>query len=256
MQPQVRTVPFDRPWVWLGRGWADLRRAPGVSLGFGALFALASLLILVVVWQSDVLWLLPALSSGFLLVAPMLAVGLYETSRRLEAGEPVGFGLAIDGLQRNADQLAFLGTLLAVAWMMWMQLVLLFFMLAFSNLAPDPAILTEGRFLFGDALGFLIVCIVLGAIIAAAVFATTAVSVPMLVEGRAGVAEAVSTSVEAVRASPAAFLVWACLIGLFTVAGILLGFIGLALTLPILGHATWHAYRDVVAPETSPEGVA
>ena len=93
--PRVRRVSPERPWDWLAKGWADLRAAPGVGLGYGALFAAAGLAIGGLMWLWDVFELFLPLAGGFLLLAPVLAVGLYETSRRLGGGEPTSMRLAL-----------------------------------------------------------------------------------------------------------------------------------------------------------------
>lgn len=241
------TAAYDEPWRWLARGWADMRAAPGSSLGIGALLAAASLAIVLTIWLADAAWLLPAAVGGFLLVAPILAVGLYGISRRLEEGKPATLALAFSDLRRSFDQIAFLAALLVIAFLMWMQFAFLLFMLAFGRSPPDPARLLDPAFLLGEALLFLVAGSAIGAVIAALVFAATAISVPMLVDRDVGVAEAVRASIEAVWTNRAAMAVWASLIVLLTAAGLLAFVVGLAITLPLLGHATWHAYRALAA---------
>lgn len=249
---QIRSnLPYDVAWSWLARGWADLRAAPGTSLGYGALFALVSASILFAVWEFGALWLLPPLSGGFLLIAPVLAVGLYDTSRRLETGQPVSLDTALQALWRNLDQLAYLGALLAIAWLMWMQFALLLFMLSFGNSPPHPGMLLDLDFLLDDAAVFLIVGTAIGAVLAAIAFSVAVISAPILIDREIGVAEAIAASVFAVRRNPTAMLVWAAVIAVVTFAGFLLFYAGLAITLPLIGHATWHAYRTVIVDAAS-----
>lgn len=244
---------YDEPWKWLALGWSDLRAAPSASLAIGMVFAAASLAIILVTWLADAVWLLPAAVGGFLLVAPTLAVGLYEISRRVERGQPVSLALAFAGWRRNFDQIAFLAALLVIAFLMWMQFAFLLFMLAFGHSPPDPARLLDPSFLLGEALPFLLVGCAIGAVLAAFTFAVTAVSVPMLVHRDVGVAEAVRASVLAVWTNRMAMAVWASLIVILTIAGLLVFVVGLAVTMPLLGHATWHAYRALV-PESADGG--
>lgn len=244
---------YDEPWKWLAHGWSDLWAAPGASLGVGALLAAASLAIILVTYLANAVWLLPAAVGGFLLVAPILAVALYEISHRIERGKPVSLALAFAGWRRSFDQIAFLAALLVIAFLMWMQFAFLMFMLAFGRSPPDPARLLDPSFLLGEGLVFLLAGSAVGAVIAAFVFAATAISAPMLVHRNIGVAEAVRASVEAVWANRAAMAVWASLIVLLTLAGLLVFVVGLAVTLPLLGHATWHAYRALV-PEHPTSG--
>lgn len=245
--PRVNKVSPERPWEWLARGWADLRAAPTVGLGYGAIFAAIGLAVLALMWAWDVFELFLPLAGGFLLVAPVLAVGLYETSRRLAAGEPTSMRLALTAWQRNVGQVALLGVALLLFFIAWMRLASLIFMLFFAYDPPAPDSFIQHVFFSWDSIPFLLVGCGVGAVLAALVFAISVVSVPMLLDRDVNVVVAIATSVEAVRRNPFAMFVWACLIVLFTAAGLATFYLGLIVTLPIIGHATWHAYRDLVA---------
>jgi len=237
---------MDRPWVWLGRGWQDLVRAPRVGLAYGAVLAAISLVISLGFYLTDTLYLLLPATAGFMLVAPILAVGLYETSRRLDAGEPVTLGIALAAWRKNWGQLTVLGLILMLAHLFWIRLALLLYPLFFTGGYPAAADLIEVVFFSPASLPFLVTGTVLGAILAALVFAIGAVSIPMLIDRDVGAVTAIATSFVAVRANYRAMALWAVLIAGFTVAGLVLVYLGLAITLPLIAHASWHCYKDIV----------
>lgn len=246
--PKIRKISVDRPWAWLAAGWQDLRSAPAVGLGYGALFAVAGFLLLGIAYELELFWqvLLP-MAGGFLLVAPVLAVGLYETSRRLQAGEPTSMKLALTGWNRNLGQLALVGVAGLVLWIAWMRLAFLIFMLFFAYEPPRPDNFLADVFLSDITIPFLLTGTAVGAVLAIIAFAISAVSVPLLMDRDFNVIAAIVTSVEAVRQNFFPMMVWASLIVLFTAAGLLTFYVGLIVTLPLIGHATWHAYKDLVA---------
>jgi len=256
---ETGTVPLGAPWTWLAAGWEDLRRSRGTSLVWGALFACAGLAILLILHRYRMYNLVLPLVAGFMLVAPLLAVGLYHVSRELEQDRPVGIGTALGAWRRNAGQVALLGFVLGLFFLFWIRIATLLFAvffgseppLAFGSEPPDLLGFIETIILTGRNLGFLVVGCLVGAALAAIVFAISAVSAPMLIDCDVTVFEAVLTSLRTVERNRFAMLLWAVLIVLFTGAGFLVGFIGLAVTLPLVAHATWHAYRDLVPPQAS-----
>ena len=244
--PKVRKVGLERPWMWLAAAWHDLCAAPVVSLTYGLLFALAGLAISVGVWLADVLYLALPLTAGFLLLGPILAVGLYEVSRRLHAGEGVTLGTAFLAWKRNGGQIALMGLVLMLFFLAWIRIATLIFALFFSQNPPDPNLIFEKVFFLVESLPFLAVGCVIGAILSALVFAISAVSIPMLLDRDTNVITAVATSVAAVKHNIPTMSVWAGLIVLFATAGLVTFYLGLIIALPLVGHATWHAYRETV----------
>ena len=245
--PEIRQVGLEQPWTWLAAGWRDIWRAPWISLTYGAGFAAVSIAFTAALFIGGFEYLLPPLAAGFMLVGPMLAVGLYETSRRLEAGEPVSLGAALFVTTRSPAQLAFLGVLLMLALLAWMRIASLLFALFFGTLdfPPLEAILPM-LFFTWEGLGLLIVGTAVGGLIAAAVFAISAVSVPLLMVREVDAITAILISIRAVRANLAVMALWAWLIAVLTGFGLIWAYLGLIVTFPLVGHATWHAYRDLV----------
>jgi uncharacterized membrane protein len=245
--PVIRELTLEQPWSWLARGWADLWRRPGLSLSYGLAVVLASYLLTFCLFQFDVLPLLLPLAAGFMLVGPMLAVGLYEMSRRYETGEPVNAGAVIFVATRSPAQLAFLGALLTLILMAWWRIATLLFALFFGAQGFPPLEAWVGILLFTvDGLVFLAVGSLVGGILAVAVFAVSAIAVPMLMVRETDAVTAMINSARAVMENPWPMLLWAWLIAMLTGFGIVTLYAGLAITFPLVGHATWHAYRDIV----------
>jgi uncharacterized membrane protein len=243
--PVPRQVADDRPWHWLQAGWRDLTQAPGVSLAYGAAIVAASWILAFTLWQADWIYLLLPLAGGFLLVAPFLAIGLYETSRRLESSDPVSLKIALLSWRRPLP-VALFGIVLLLVHFAWMRTAMLWFVLYFHAGTPPldrlPLYLLEAQ-----NLPFLVIGTILGAGFAALTFALSVVSLPLLLDRRVDVITAMLVSLRAVAANPKAMALWAGLIALFTVVGLATFFVGLGLLFPLVAHATWHAYRDLVA---------
>jgi uncharacterized membrane protein len=170
----------------------------------------------------------------------MLAAGLYETSRRLEKGEPVSLASTLGAGFSGGGQLAHMGLLLMLIYLAWVEIALLLFML-FLGPQPMPPLdaFVSNLLLTPRGLGLLIVGTGVGMALAATVFAISAV--PLLMVERVDVVTAALTSMRACRKNPKAMALWAALI-----AGAMLLFFGLVIMFPLIGHATWHAFRDLV----------
>ncbi|HJS32650.1 MAG TPA: DUF2189 domain-containing protein [Alphaproteobacteria bacterium] len=244
--PRVRQVPVDRAWTWLAAGWNDILGAPHVSLAYGALLVAISVALTFGLWLLGWIYLLLPLAAGFMFVAPVLAIGLYETSRRLAAGEPTSLGAAIAGGRTNRTQIALMGLILMLFNLAWVRIATLLFALFFNDVNPGLERLLQWTLFSAASLPFLMVGTAIGAALAVIVFAISAVSLPLLVDRDENVFTAIATSVTAVQVNWRAMALWAALIVVFTGLGIATFFLGLAITLPLIGHATWHAYKDLV----------
>ncbi|MYG51899.1 MAG: DUF2189 domain-containing protein [Rhodospirillaceae bacterium] len=250
---QAGSVSVGAPWGWLAAGWEDIRRSRGTSLVWGGLFAAAGLVLLLILHRYGLYNLVLPLVAGFMLIAPLLAVGLYHVSRELEHGRPVGVATALGAWRRNTGQVALLGFVLGLFFLFWIRIATLLFALffgsepplAFGDAPPDLLGFVQNVILTTRNLFFLAIGCTVGAALAAIVFAISAVSAPMLIDREITAIEAIVFSFRAVRRNAVAMLLWAVLIVLFTGAGLIAGFVGLAVTLPLIAHATWHAYRDL-----------
>lgn len=244
----VRPVGWRQPLDWLVRGWQDLWRDPLVGLLHGAAVALFGALLFLVARQR--FWLLAGAFSGFLLVAPVFATGLYAVSRARERGETAGLRTALAAWRPGDGRLLAFSALLALAGTGWV-LTSAALVTAFSG-APIEGphdflmrvVLDERSLLFEAWLA-------LGGVLAAPVFASSVVAMPMLLDRPVGVMTAVLTSWRAVMAHPLPLALWAALLMGLTLLGMATALLGLVVVVPWLGHASWHAYRDLVAPPSA-----
>lgn len=246
--PAIRRVPVDRPWLWLQKGWRDLTQAPSASLGFGVAILIASFGLLGLLSAGGMLFYLALpLLAGFMLLGPVMALGFYEISRDLEQGRRPALARVLTSWRANPEQIAYMGLLLALFLLGWVRIATLLFALFFEGVAtPDLPRLVD-MLLFSDvSVPFLATGTVIGGALAALVFALSVVALPMLLDRRCSMFEAVGTSLAVARANPRPLALWAALILAFTLFGMLPFLLGLAVTLPLIGHASWHAYRDLV----------
>jgi uncharacterized membrane protein len=248
--PDVSHVEASRPFLWLQRGWDDLRAHPGPSLAHG--FTLVVLGNVVLVLCSTHVALVAAAVSGFLLVGPLVAAAFYELSRLRHDGEPVSFDASLEGAVRNGRSLIGLGLLLAALALAWAWLSGVLFERAFGGHLPSVAdsayqVLSDGN--YGR---FFVAYMLTGAIFAIVAFLLSAVAAPMIFDGRANTRTAVAMSIKTAMANPAAMALWAVIIAVLTAIGFATFMIGLVVILPLLGHATWHAYRDLVFGSYTP----
>jgi uncharacterized membrane protein len=246
-RPAIRIVPNDQPWRWLEAGWRDLMATPHIGFFYGGTIVAASWALVLLLIALDALWaVLPAVA-GFFLVAPLLAAGLYDTSRRRELGEPVSLGTAFSAFRRNVPQLTLMGAVLVLINLFWVRLAGLLFMVFFGlGFAPSIETLPMALLRSDALLPFLIIGTGAGLVLASVAFAVSAVSIPMLVDRDISAIEAVVISIRATLDNWRAMAFWAGLIVVFTAMALVPFFLGLALVLPLIGHATWHAYRDIV----------
>ncbi|MFN3593771.1 MAG: DUF2189 domain-containing protein [Thiobacillaceae bacterium] len=240
--PAVNRVPAMRPLTWLRLGWHDFVRAWPLSLTLGIVFAVLGYLLIDYVWAR--LHLAMALTSGFLLVAPFLAIGFYEISRREDLGADVR---VFDGLRANAGSIGLFGLLLAFILSAWERIsAILVGLLLKSDIVSDQSF-SLSLLIAPEHVGLLVPYMLAGGAVAALVFALSVVSLPMLMDRKVDLITAVVSSLWVVRENPLPMLVWALLIGVLGFIGLLAWFVPLVVIFPVLGHATWHAYRDLVA---------
>ena len=258
--PAVRDISFTRPLTWLRKGWKDMQHTPSLSLFHGLAVAVMGYVIAVI--AHDKFWLLAGAVSGFLVIAPLLATSLYAMSCAIEKDSPVNFKLLIRiwtqwqlQFRHQPDSywsLIRFGLLLSAAATSWVLTSSALITLFSSTPVHKPidfiryVVLNQQDYVFE-------IWLCLGGMMAAPVFASSVVTLPLLLDRRISVLQAVLTSWKAVLKNPATMATWSCLImGLWTL-GVLSLFLGMVFILPWLGHASWHAYRDLVDIEGWPD---
>lgn len=245
---QIRPVATDRPWLWLTAGWRDMLATRPIALAYGGAVCLAGWVVSLLLFEAGTLWAILPATSGFFLVGPLVAAGLYEVSRLREEGKSPTLANLLDPFRRNGGQIAFIGLVLLVLHLFWVRIAGLIFVLFFGMTSiPSLEQLPYAMLKSGQLLPFLVIGTGFGCILAAASFAVSAVSIPMLVDREISALEAITVSIQAVLENWKAMLLWAGLIVLFTGLALVPFYLGLVLVFPLVGHATWHAYRDVVA---------
>lgn len=244
--PTVRALEARAPWRWLREGWQDLRAAPLPGLFYGGVLALMGFLL--TRYYAGAVGL--ALTTGFLLVGPFLAIGLYDVSRRRERGEPPGLAPTLTAWKGNFPSIGFYALILTLALAVWIRVSVVVVALFFPDGAPTAAQFVAALARSPDAWAFLLAYAAAGAGLALLVFATSAVSLPMLLDReKMDVVSAMIVSFNVLRRNFRTMLVWGAVIVALTVLGFATLYLGLIVALPLIGHATWHAYRDAVAPE-------
>ncbi len=248
--PVVRPITVSDVMEALRLGLRDFRAAPRYGLVLGAVCALTGIAIVAMLYAMGLPYLAYPLAAGFALVCPFLAAGLYEVSRRLERGEPLEAS-AIWATVTSRSEIRWMGFATVFVLIIWMYQVR-FLMALFLGYSGMMA--TMGEFLnvvlhTTEGLTFLAVGNLVGALLATILYALTVVSFPLVLDRDVDFVTAMITSVRAVAANPVPMFFFAAVIAGLLAVSSLPAFLGLLVTLPILGHATWHLYRRVIAPE-------
>jgi uncharacterized membrane protein len=240
--PVTRKISADRPLVWLKMGWADLMKHPVPSLMYGVLIAAVGAALLLL--SGSNFHLLSTAVTGFLLLAPLGAAGIYELSSERDEGRETSFTQSVHDVMKNGGQLAFLGAILGMVAIAWERVSAIIFALMFTGDAlSSPSVLAA---LTGELLPFTMVWMAAGFVLACLVFALTAVSIPLLADREVDSVTAMMTSLRAVVENLPAMLVWAALLVGLTAIGFATYLIGLIVIFPLLGHATWYAYKELI----------
>ncbi|MDE2305496.1 MAG: DUF2189 domain-containing protein [Gammaproteobacteria bacterium] len=231
-----RRLAVGAPLRWLRLGWADMRAAPLPSLAFGLAILALSLTVTGVAYRFGTGWLVIVLLSSFIFVAPVLAIGLYAISASLERGRRPSFGRCLAVTRARLGDMLLYSLILMVISLVWVR----------AGSAVEIFFPTGDGADFVAVATFFAIGTAVGTLFSIATFAASAFSLPMLVDRHCDAVTGVVTSVNAVLRNKPAMLVWATLIVLSVAVGFATGLLGLAVTMPLIGHATWHAYRETI----------
>lgn len=248
--PSVLDMPLASlgwrdPIRWLAQGWQDFVRAPVIGLFFGACFVLMGWLLLGSFEYAPKYTL--ALSAGFLVMGPFLCLGLYEVSRQLGRGRQPRWREALLAWWGNRSQLAIFAGVLMVLEMLWGRSAMIVFAISFDGVpdfgAPLATLMSEEYLVFFAAYG------AVSAIFASLIYAISAISVPMMLDQSVDAISAGLTSMRLVATQTGVMALWGGLVAVLVLLAMLPGFMGLLVVAPVLGHASWHAYRAATCPQ-------
>lgn len=254
--PVVRSIAVGDAVEALIRGLRDFQAAPRYGLLFGSLYAAGGIAIFACLGALGMTYMVYPLAAGFAIIGPFVALGFYEVSRRLERSEPISLAGIWNTVRsrREIAWMAFVTVFVLVVWMYQVRLLLALFLGnagSFASMSEFIGIVLTTN----EGLLFLAVGNVIGAALALILFSLTVVSFPLLLERDVDFVTAMITSLRAVAASPLPMISWAVLVAVLLILSALPMFLGLVVTLPVLGHATWHLYRRVVgSPDSASSG--
>jgi uncharacterized membrane protein len=243
--PEVRKIGIEAPFRWLACGIDDLRASGGHGCVYGAIFVLMGLAIISIYqekWQATM-----GMVGGFFLLGPFICCGLYWLSRQLDRGQEVDLVSSFTCWKVNPKSVGFFAVLLTFLMIIWMRVSIVIFALFSRTDFPTLQGVLQMIFSFSN-LTFVLVWFGVGLVFATIVFSISVVSLPLMLDRDIDTMLAIFASVRAVLTNPLPMLVWATLIVLLIGCSMLLWFIPLIVTAPLLGHATWHAYRELVVP--------
>jgi uncharacterized membrane protein len=247
--PKIAKITVTDVMKSLAKGLRDFQRAPLYSLFFGLCYAAFGWLILFLMIKLEWGSYTYPMATGFALVAPFAAAGLYEISRRLEAEEPLSFSAVIGCVfGRGGKQVGIMAVVTTFAYIVWLDIAVALYVLFYGMKPLKFMALIENVLTTPTGLMFFVVGNAIGAALAFLVFSIMVVSLPVVFDRNVDFVTAMITSVKAVLANPKPMLLWMAIIGVLLGLSLASMFVGLLVVLPVLGHATWHLYRRVVLP--------
>lgn len=248
VKPEVLILETDDLRYALAAGWRDFCAAPLFGLFFASVYVAGGWLILFALTSTgQVWWTLPA-AAGFPILGPFVACGLYEVSRRLEKNEALSWSAVLGVIFQQKDrQIPSIAAVVVVFFLFWNFLAHMIFALFLGMQAMTNITSSFAVFLTVNGMMMLLVGTIIGAIFAGVLFSLTVVSLPLLLDREIDFVTAMITSVSVVLKNPWVMLLWGITIAVMLFVGMALGFLGLFIVLPVLGHATWHLYRRALA---------
>jgi len=238
-----KRLELHAPFKWLKLGFADIKRAPRQSLSYGAAMVFISLLVSAIALRFGNFYSLLTMLSGFIFIGPLIAIGLYSISCQLQLGKKPILGYCLREGQRQWGNTLLFAMVMLVVFMVWARaasmLYVFFPMHSNATWQEYATFLSIGTFV--------------GAIFSAIIFCASAFSLPMIMDRKVDMVTAIVTSVNAVLRNKKVMLLWATLIFVSLIIGFATAFIGLLFLMPLIGHATWHAYQETIEASAWPD---
>jgi uncharacterized membrane protein len=231
------------PFHWLRLGWADFKRCPRIGLFYGlCFFAMGHALL--AVFQNAPAYVL-ALSAGFLLMGPFLCLGLYDASKAMQTqSHRPSLRASLQAWQPTKGTMGIFAGVLLILELLWGRASLVVFAVTFNTMPSTEKLLPQ--LINPENVGFLVTYTVVGSLFAGLIFVTSVISIPMIMDRQVDAISAGLTSIRACLRNPGVMLLWGALITLLVALAMLPLFLGLFVIGPVIGHATWHAYRHIV----------
>ncbi len=241
-----RHLPISAAFGWLSAGLRDVATQPGPSLAYGLAVFLVSIGIVSGLFYLGLDYILFPAIAAFMVVGPLVAVGLYQKSRLIEAGEKVSLARMIFVRPASGSQIVFIGVIMLGLALLWMRAAVIIYAL-FFGLRPFTGLDSIAPMLFTTSLGWamLLTGTVVGGVFAAFSFAISAFSVPMLLDQKTDAFTAMGTSISLVWNNRPVLITWGAIVLVLTAIGFATAMVGLIVVFPLVGHATWHAYRAI-----------
>jgi uncharacterized membrane protein len=244
--PAIRRVDLAAPFGWLVKGWCDLMKAPGPLLLYGLGVAVGSFALCYGVYATNGAFWVVVLTIGFVMIAPVLAMGPYEAGRLIESGARPRLGQILIVRSAFRQDIAYLSLLLVMLYFLWGRVAQIVYGLSTYQIHRDVDALAAFAIGTEEGRGMLVAGSLTGGVLAFVAYALVVVSAPMLLNSSANVFAAVATSVRAVNANFLPLLLWAVIITALLLMSAATGFLALVVVFPWLGLASWRAYRDLV----------
>ena len=241
-----RHLPASAAFGWLAAGWRDLWRQPGPSLAYGLAVFLVSVAIVWGLFAFELDYILFPALSGFMVVGPLIAIGLYQKSRAIENGEPVSLGSMLLVQTRSGAQVLYTGAILCLLMLLWNRAAVIVYAL-FFGLQPFPGLdhVAEMLVFTPEGWGMLLVGAVVGGLFAAFSFAISVFAMPMLLDKETDAFTAMGTSISMVWRNLPVMVMWGAIVSVLFAFSVATALLGLIVVFPLLGHATWHAYKAI-----------
>ena len=248
--PNIQEVETDAPLKWLKMGWEDIKACPTASLFYGACFVIGGYLMIFAL--RDAPEYIAAAITGFVIVGPFLALGLYELSAQRERGETCSLKPSLMACRKNVGNMGVFAIMLLVVYLVWARASVVVFAVFYSGALP-----TMGDFfkhvILTEQLDFILVYFAVGAVFVLIIFGISLISIPLIKDKQMDAITAAIASVRALFLNPGPMIVWAGLIALLSLLGMVTLLLGTLVAGPLLGHATWHAYRDLAGTSVNDE---